>query len=64
MKRMHIHVAVRNVGEAIPFYSTLFATKPCVVKPDYAKWMLAACRTGFGDRGAMAAPCGGVATSG
>ena len=47
MKRMHIHVAVRNVGEAIPFYSTLFATKPCVVKPDYAKWMLDDPRVNF-----------------
>src|SRR3974377_1380459 len=40
MKRMHIHVAVPNVDEATPFYSTLFACKPAVVKSDYAKWML------------------------
>jgi hypothetical protein len=40
MKRMHIHVAVPNVTKAIPFYSTLFACQPAIVKSDYAKWML------------------------
>jgi hypothetical protein len=44
---MHIHVSVRNVGEAIPFYSALFAAKPSVVKPDYAKWMLDDPRVNF-----------------
>jgi hypothetical protein len=47
MKRLHIHVAVQNVGEAIPFYSTLFATEPSVVKPGYAKWMLNDPRVNF-----------------
>jgi hypothetical protein len=47
MKRIHIHVSVQNVGEAIPFYSTLFATEPAVVKPDYAKWMLDDPRVNF-----------------
>jgi hypothetical protein len=47
MKRMHIHVSVQNVGEAIPFYSALFAAKPSVVKPDYAKWMVADPRVNF-----------------
>ena len=41
MKRLHVHVAVENLAEAIGFYSTLFAAKPAVTKPDYAKWMLA-----------------------
>ena len=40
MKRLHIHVAVDDLARAIPFYETLFATAPSVVKNDYAKWML------------------------
>jgi hypothetical protein len=47
MKRLHIHVSVPNVGESICFYSTLFATEPSVVKPDYAKWMLEDPRVNF-----------------
>jgi uncharacterized glyoxalase superfamily protein PhnB len=40
MKRMHVHVSVDNIENAVGFYSALFATKPAVVKHDYAKWML------------------------
>jgi hypothetical protein len=40
MKRMHVHIAVENLPEAIGFYSMLFATEPAVVRSDYAKWML------------------------
>lgn len=40
MKRMHLHVAVNDVSAAVRFYSTLFASEPSVLKPDYAKWML------------------------
>lgn len=40
MKRLHVHVAVDNLEKSIGFYSTLFAARPSVVKPDYAKWML------------------------
>jgi len=40
MKRMHVHVSVKDIGNAVGFYSALFATKPSVVKDDYAKWML------------------------
>src|SRR5262249_13334587 len=47
MKRMHVHVAVDNLDKAIGFYSTLFASKPSVVKPDYAKWMLEDPRVNF-----------------
>ena len=47
MKRMHVHVAVDNLDKAIGFYSTLFAAKPSVVKPDYAKWMLDDPRVNF-----------------
>ena len=40
MKRLHVHVAVRDLPISIRFYSTLFAAEPTVSKPDYAKWML------------------------
>src|SRR5882757_1307522 len=47
MKRMHVHVAVEDIPNAIGFYSALFATAPAVVKPDYAKWMLDDPRVNF-----------------
>lgn len=47
MKRMHVHVSVENVGDAIGFYTTLFAAEPAVVKADYAKWMLEDPRVNF-----------------
>lgn len=40
MKRLHLHVSVPNIEQAISFYSTLFGTAPSVVKDDYARWML------------------------
>ena len=40
MKRMHVHVAVETLEQAIGFYSALFAAQPGVIKADYAKWML------------------------
>jgi len=47
MKRMHVHVGVEDIPNAIKFYSALFAAKPAVVKPDYAKWMLDDPRVNF-----------------
>lgn len=47
MKRLHVHVSVRNLDESIHFYSQLFAASPTVVKPDYAKWMLDDPRVNF-----------------
>ena len=47
MKRMHVHVAVHDLERSIGFYSALFAAKPAVVKPDYAKWMLDDPRVNF-----------------
>jgi hypothetical protein len=47
MKRMHVHVSVENIDNAVTFYSALFATQPSVVKPDYAKWMLDDPRVNF-----------------
>jgi catechol 2,3-dioxygenase-like lactoylglutathione lyase family enzyme len=40
MKRLHLHLSVPNIDQAIAFYSTLFDTPPTVTKDDYAKWML------------------------
>ncbi len=40
MKRMHLHVSVPNIEQAIAFYGALFDAPPVVVKDDYAKWML------------------------
>ena len=56
MKRLHVHVAVNDLDNAIGFYSTLFAAEPNVVKPDYAKWMLDDPRVNFAisSRGARA----------
>jgi catechol 2,3-dioxygenase-like lactoylglutathione lyase family enzyme len=39
MKRLHVHVAVRDLAESIRFYSTLFDAAPAVRESDYAKWM-------------------------
>jgi uncharacterized glyoxalase superfamily protein PhnB len=47
MKRMHVHVCVDNIENAVGFYSALFAAKPAVVKHDYAKWMLDDPRVNF-----------------
>jgi catechol 2,3-dioxygenase-like lactoylglutathione lyase family enzyme len=47
MKRLHVHVSVENLDQSIGFYSALFAAKPNVVKPDYAKWMLDDPRVNF-----------------
>jgi hypothetical protein len=47
MKRLHVHLAVNDLGESIAFYSTLFAAQPNVTKPDYAKWILDDPRVNF-----------------
>jgi catechol 2,3-dioxygenase-like lactoylglutathione lyase family enzyme len=47
MKRLHVHVSVQDIPDAIHFYSALFAAEPAVVKPDYAKWMLDDPRVNF-----------------
>jgi len=41
MKRMHLHVGVKNIDEAVRFYSAVFGAEPVKLKPDYAKWLLA-----------------------
>lgn len=47
MKRLHVHVAVKNLDESVRFYTQLFAAEPTVRKPDYAKWMLDDPRANF-----------------
>ena len=40
MYRLHMHVSVPDLDEAIRFYSALFAVSLTKIKDDYAKWML------------------------
>jgi catechol 2,3-dioxygenase-like lactoylglutathione lyase family enzyme len=47
MKRLHIHVSVEDLAQSVRFYSALFAARPTVAKPDYAKWMLDDPRVNF-----------------
>lgn len=47
MKRLHIHLAVRDLPESIRFYTTLFGAEPTVSQPDYAKWQLDDPRVNF-----------------
>ena len=47
MKRMHVHVGVKDLDQSIAFYSTLFGAEPTVTKDDYAKWMLEDPRVNF-----------------
>ncbi len=56
MKRFHVHVAVEDLAQSVRFYSTLFASEPSVIKPDYAKWMLEDPRVNFAISQRGAAP--------
>jgi catechol 2,3-dioxygenase-like lactoylglutathione lyase family enzyme len=47
MKRFHIHVGVKDIKQAVQFYSTLFGQEPSKLKEDYAKWMLDNPRVNF-----------------
>ncbi len=47
MKRLHVHISVENIEQSLSFYSSLFGTRPTVVKGDYAKWMLEDPRVNF-----------------
>ncbi|MEO6215061.1 MAG: ArsI/CadI family heavy metal resistance metalloenzyme [Sphingomonas sp.] len=40
MKRLHLHISVPDIDQAIAFYSVLLDAPPTVTKDDYAKWML------------------------
>src|ERR1700728_278123 len=47
MKRLHVHVSVKDLPASIRFYQTLFGAEPTVTQPDYAKWMLEDPRVNF-----------------
>lgn len=47
MKRLHIHIAVSDLGSSTQFYSSLFNAEPSVKKEDYVKWMLDDPRVNF-----------------
>jgi hypothetical protein len=47
MKRLHVHVSVKDFGASIRFHQTLIGTAPAVTKRDYAKWMLEDPRMNF-----------------
>ena len=47
MKRMHLHVSVPHLDQAVAFYRTLFDAEPTVLQADYAKWMLDDPRVNF-----------------
>jgi catechol 2,3-dioxygenase-like lactoylglutathione lyase family enzyme len=47
MKRLHVHVSVKDLDASVRFYSQLFAADPLVHKADYAKWMLEDPRVNF-----------------
>ena len=38
MKRLHMHVVVKRLPDAIRFYSDLFHTPPCCGGKSYANW--------------------------
>jgi catechol 2,3-dioxygenase-like lactoylglutathione lyase family enzyme len=47
MKRLHVHVSVKDLSASIRFYRALFNAEPDVTKDDYAKWMLEDPRVNF-----------------
>lgn len=47
MKRMHIHVGVKDITDSVRFYNALFGAEPVKLKDDYAKWMLEDPRINF-----------------
>src|SRR5277367_5732881 len=47
MKRLHVHVSVKELLASIRFYRALFGAEPTVTKTDYAKWMLEDPRVNF-----------------
>lgn len=47
MKRLHVHVSVKDISASVRFYRELFDAEPTVIKDDYAKWMLEDPRVNF-----------------
>ena len=40
MKKLHVHISVKDLENSTRFYSQLFGHEPTKVKPDYVKWDL------------------------
>ncbi|WP_411816987.1 ArsI/CadI family heavy metal resistance metalloenzyme [Hyphococcus sp. DH-69] len=40
MKRLHIHLRVKDLEQSIKYYTALFGSEPARKEQDYAKWML------------------------
>jgi hypothetical protein len=40
MKRLHVHISVKDLAAPICIYRTVFGGEPTATQPDYAKWLL------------------------
>lgn len=40
MKRLHVHIKVKDLAQSVKFYAALFGREPDKREADYAKWML------------------------
>jgi len=47
MKRLHVHLYIKDLDQTVRFYNTLFGEGPTTLKDDYAQWMLDDPRVNF-----------------
>ncbi len=40
MRKLHLHMGVKDLNKSVSFYETLFKSKPTKLKKDYAQWIL------------------------
>ena len=40
MKRLHVHIKVKDLNASTQFYAAMFGREPDKLESDYAKWML------------------------
>lgn len=40
MKRLHLHISVKDLDESRHFYTALFGSEPTKIKSDYVQWLL------------------------
>jgi len=40
MKRLHVHLNVKDLDQTVRFYETLFGAAPTKLEGDYAQWLL------------------------
>lgn len=40
MKRLHLHISVKDLDESRQFYTALFGSEPTKIKSDYLQWLL------------------------